>query len=187
MFYKIVLITLFVITLLTSCNRENSQDNQLRAPKDLHVASNDSNYLIIHPLDTRELQSLLNNHRGKILVVNVWATWCLPCKEEFSDLIRLADFYRNTDVSLIGLSVDYPDETESRIKPFLIEQSVNFSNYVQNFRKQDDLINLLNRNWRGAVPATFIYDKAGKQQAFLLGKHSFAEFKEKIELLRQDG
>ena len=90
-------------------------------------------------------------------------------------------------MSLIGLSVDYPDETESRIKPFLIEQSVNFSNYVQNFRKQDDLINLLNRNWKGAVPATFIYDKAGKQQAFLLGKHSFTEFKEKIELFRQDG
>ncbi len=50
-----------------------------------------------------------------------------------------------------------------------------------------DLINLFNSQWRGAVPATFIYDKQGKQQTFLLGKHTFDEFNAKIESVRLSG
>ena len=100
------------------------------------------------------------------------------------NLVKLADAYRNTDVAIIGLSVDYPDEIEIKVKPFLRARNVVFPNYVQNFKRAEDLINLLNSQWRGAVPAT---DKQGKQQTFLLGKHTFDEFKAKIESVRLSG
>ena len=121
------------------------------------------------------------------MFINTWATWCVPCKEEFPDLVQLADDYRDTDVVIIGISVDYPDEVETKIIPFLQKQNVNFPNYVQNFKKPEDLINLLNPDWRGAVPATFIYDKNGNQKVYMLGKHSFDEFKQKIESIRREG
>jgi thiol-disulfide isomerase/thioredoxin len=135
-------------------------------------------------LDKEVFESLLEKNKGKVLFINTWATWCVPCKEEFPDLVRLQDHYKNSDVVFIGISVDLEDHIESMVKPFLQSQNVNFQNYVQNFKDPADLINLLNENWRGAVPATFIYDKEGIQQSFLLGMHSFEVFQQNIESIR---
>ena len=136
--------------------------------------------------DLAKWQEIKKRYQGKILFINTWATWCLPCKEEFPDLVKLAKNYQNSDVVIIGISVDYPDELESKVIPFLRSQSVNFPNYVQNFKKPETLINLFNDKWRGAVPATFIYDENGVQKAFLLGKQSYDEFKNAIEDIRSD-
>ena len=65
-------------------------------------------------------------------------------------------------MEIVGISADYPDEIETRIKPFLAKSKSNFRVFVQNFSKQEDLINRLNKNWGGAIPATFIYDASGK-------------------------
>jgi len=142
--------------------------------------------LNVELFDLTTWQDIRTRYQGKILFINTWATWCLPCKEEFPDLVKLAKNYQNSDVVIIGVSVDYPDELESKVIPFLRSQSVNFSNYVQNFKKPETLINLFNDQWRGAVPATFIYDKNGIQKAFLLGKQTYNDFKDAIENIRSD-
>lgn len=137
-------------------------------------------------LGEEELDQVLASHKGKVLLVNVWATWCKPCKEEFPDLVKLAAHYKdNDDVAIITISADYPDEIESRIVPFLEKVGAfNLPVYVQDFKKQADFINRLNPKWRGALPATFIYDKDGKQQVFMLGKEDFDTFKKQIEKFR---
>jgi len=144
----------------------------------------ESSAINVDPIDQPKLQDLIQNRDGKILLLNVWATWCVPCREEFPDLIQLSESYKDNDVEIVGISVDYPDEVESKIIPFLKSQNINFKIYVQNFSEDSGLINYLNPDWNGAIPATFVYDKSGKQRAFLLGKRNFIEFKDELEKIR---
>lgn len=133
-------------------------------------------------IDKSELEKIIKQREGKPLFVNLWATWCVPCREEFPSLIKLSEKYSGR-IDLIAISVDYPDEIESKIIPFLSNFNVNFPVYVNGFERQEDMINYLNESWFGSLPATFIYDDAGKQQFFLNGKEEFEFFAEKIETL----
>lgn len=132
-------------------------------------------------LGEEQLRNLIEKRDGRILFINVWASWCIPCREEFPDLVRLSEKYKDKNIDMVAISADYPDEIESKIIPFLESQQVNFPVYVQNFDKQEDFINFLNVDWSGALPATFVYNAAGEQKQFLLGKQSYNKFTTVLE------
>ena len=182
--YAVLLLPLFF---LVRCQSGPGENDTIRISEAQKETMADSEYAQSVPLLDKEVfVKLLEANSGRILVINVWATWCMPCKEEFPDLVQLASEYSESQVTVVGISVDYPDEVESKIKPFLAQQGVNFTNYVQNFKRQEDLIDLLNPEWQGAVPATFIYDTDGAQREFLLGKRTLEEFTPVIEKLRRN-
>ena len=116
-----------------------------------------------------DLNDIIKNREGRVLLINIWATWCIPCKEEFPDLINISDKY-NEEVELIGISIDYPDEVETRIIPFLNKLNPNFANYVSVESDAEKFVNNLNSNWSGAIPTTFFYDVE-----FHVGRMSFEE------------
>jgi thiol-disulfide isomerase/thioredoxin len=178
-----ILFFIFILSIF-ACSKDDGKTSQVETKQESKPTASELAAIDVSLLDADGFQALINQHRGKLLFINTWATWCVPCKEEFPDLVRLQEYYDDSDVVLVGISVDFPDEIESKVKPFLYSQKVKFPNYVQNFKQQEDLINLLNEKWRGAVPATFIYDREGNQQKFLLGKHSFDDFKFEIENVR---
>ncbi|GMU87489.1 MAG: hypothetical protein AMXMBFR48_27300 [Ignavibacteriales bacterium] len=130
----------------------------------------------------KELQKLIKERKGKILVLNVWATWCIPCKEEMPDLNKLAK--KHKEIEVVGLSIDYDDEIETKIKPFLKKQPVFFKVLVNTERSDEKLINFLSPDWGGAIPATFIYDAKGKLKAILEGKKSYEEFEAELKKLK---
>jgi thiol-disulfide isomerase/thioredoxin len=121
-----------------------------------------------------ELNDIIKSREGKVLLINIWATWCVPCKEEFPDLIKFSEKY-GEQIELIGISIDFPDEIESKIIPFLNELQPNFTNYVNVENDAEKFINNLNSEWSGAIPATFFYDLEGKQFLFYEGIMSFEE------------
>ncbi len=167
------------ILLISACGKEESysdHDQQTSAQPQRQSAE-----VVIERLDDAGLRKLITQRQAKWLLLNVWATWCLPCREEFPDLVRLAESYRNSNVEFIGLSVDYPDEIETKIIPFLRSIRVNFKIYVQDFKDPSDLIRLLNPNWNGALPATFIFDAQGNFQQMLLGAQSYESVKDAID------
>lgn len=132
-------------------------------------------------LDSVALTNLISENKGNVFVVNVWATWCVPCVEEMPALVKFTDSYESENVKVIGISIDYPEEIQSKILPFIKKHKINFPIYVNDFKNDEALINFLNKEWSGAIPATFIYDKTGIQKEFLLGKHSFEDFKSAVE------
>ncbi|MBN2364548.1 MAG: TlpA family protein disulfide reductase [Calditrichaeota bacterium] len=134
-------------------------------------------------LDSLALEKMIQQRSGKALLVNVWATWCVPCREEFPELVELARKFQNKDVEIVGISADFPDEIEKKVVPFLKEQKVNFPNYVQNFSRQEKFINMMNQEWSGALPATFIYDDTGRQRFFVVGKQTLEEFIKALDQL----
>ncbi len=143
----------------------------------------EENKIYIDKIDKTKLQKLVKERKGKILFLNIWATWCTPCREEFPSIIKLSSEFK--DVEFIGITVDFPDEIETKIKPFLKKYNVTFQNYVNVFNSDEELINTLNEKWNGALPATFIFDKKGKQIFFLEEKKSYEEFKNYIEKARR--
>ena len=126
-----------------------------------------------------ELSEIITNRNGRGLLINIWATWCLPCKEEIPDLIRLSDQFKDK-IDVVGLSIDYPDELESKIYPFLNQFKINFTIYVNGEKDAEEFINFLNPKWSGALPASFFYDSEGNQIDFMFGKKAFKEFEEVV-------
>jgi thiol-disulfide isomerase/thioredoxin len=134
----------------------------------------------VETIDKLKLEKLIKERNGKVLLLNLWATWCVPCREEFPDLVRLSSNYKNKNVEVVGISIDYPEEINSKIIPFLKKQNVNFINFVNGFEKDEHLIDMIDPKWNGALPATVIYDEKGKKKVFLEGKKSYSEFQKTI-------
>jgi len=131
-------------------------------------------------INVSDLEKIINQSGHRALLINVWATWCLPCREEFPDLVKLAQDY-DKNIRVIGISVDDSDDLDSKVIPFLKNQNAEFENYLLKVVDPEDFINLLNKDWSGAVPATFIYDNTGKQKESLIGKQSYELFEKAIK------
>ncbi|HAL56205.1 MAG TPA: hypothetical protein DCP63_06970 [Bacteroidetes bacterium] len=135
----------------------------------------------VEEIDQIKLDSLIQRRKGKVLLLNVWATWCAPCVEEFPDLVRLDRAYESDHVEVVGISVDFPDEIESKIVPFLKKQNVSFKVFVVSFDNRDKFINSLDEKWSGAIPATFVYDEKGNRSFSLIGQATYGRFQQEIE------
>lgn len=142
-------------------------------------AQNKAKDISVEKIDKAKLTKIIKERKGKPLFLNLWATWCVPCREEFPSIVKLVDEYK--DVEFIGVTVDFPEEVDSKIIPFLKSNKANFVSFVNGFEGDEELINLLDKNWNGALPATFIFDKNGKRLVTLEGKKSYEEFKKEIE------
>lgn len=160
------------------------KEPQNPAPSDVSVDTPRKQVGSVDPVDQDGLKKLVKERNGKILFLNIWATWCAPCVEEFPDLIKLAQSYPGSEVEVVGISADYPDEVESKILPFIREKNVPFRIYVAKFDHQEDFINSVNSSWSGALPATLVYDAQGKQRYFSVGAGTFEKFKGVIDSVR---
>lgn len=135
-------------------------------------------------LNEEKFGRLTRSRKGKALLLNVWATWCVPCVEEFPDLVRLHNESVGSSVEVVVLSIDEPEDVQGKVIPFLKQQHATMKAYVKGFRKDNALIDALNKNWNGAVPATFFYDASGKQHSFLVGKQSLERFRKELASIR---
>ncbi len=142
--------------------------------------SQSSKKIKVEDIDKAKLQSLIKNRKGKVLFLNLWASWCAPCKKEFPDLVKLADKYKNSKVEIVGLSVDDRDDLNTEVIPFLQKNNVNFKIYLQNFKNIEELIEFFPQ-WQGAIPLTVIYDTKGNQKKFIIGMRDFAFFDNAIQ------
>lgn len=115
---------------------------------------------------------------ARVVLVNVWATWCIPCREEMPDLLRLRRAYADRGLRLVLVSGDFASDRE-QATAFLGEQGVDFPTYL---KKGTDMefIDAFDPRWSGALPATFIYDDTGRLRHTIYGKGSYAQFEEKV-------
>jgi thiol-disulfide isomerase/thioredoxin len=135
----------------------------------------------VKPLkSTQELDELRNALKGKVVLINFWATWCKPCVKEFPELVKLYNNYKDKDFRLVFISADVPEEIESKVVPFLKSQNVDFVSYYNNFDKPEEFINYIDKNWEGAIPSTYIYDKEGNMTSSILGIKNYEFFEKEI-------
>lgn len=155
--------------LLASCGRTN----RVRV-EDVQVT----------PVTAADVQRLVHDSGAKAVLVNMWATWCGPCREEFPGLVRVAHKYESQGLKVLLVSAD--DNTDmASVKKFLAEEGVDFPAYIK-AEKDQPFIDGLGRQWSGALPATFLYDSSGKLHDFWEGGVTFNVFEQKVvEVLRK--
>jgi thiol-disulfide isomerase/thioredoxin len=119
-----------------------------------------------------------------VVVVNYWATWCEPCREEFPDLIEFQRRYHDRGVAFLSISLDSPKERDNQVKKFLTEQQPVFPVFIKNGTDDPDtFINAIDSEWTGALPATFVYDRRGRRAHSLFGPQTLADIAAHVEPL----
>lgn len=119
----------------------------------------------------------LGNYRGKIIVLNFWATWCGPCNEEMPMLVREEEKYASRGVSVIGVSLDKPEDI-NKVRAFISKYHVTFPVWVGG--SADDL-----DRWKlgPAIPATAFIDASGNIAGRVEGEMKKDSFEHRIEWL----
>lgn len=109
----------------------------------------------------------------KVVLVNYWATWCGPCREEFPYILRLKEMY-GEEFELIFVSADF-EEARSEAVTFLKEQGVDFTTFFK-IGSDHEFINTVSDTWSGALPYTVIYDINGEISSEWEDKADFSTF-----------
>lgn len=117
------------------------------------------------------------------LLVNFWATWCDPCREEFPDLVQLDKQYRPQGLDFTAVSLDDLAEIKTSVPKFLREMRVTTPTYLLNVSDPEVAMNKVDPEWSGALPATFLYDAQGKLVYKRLGRIKVPELIAAIEKL----
>lgn len=95
------------------------------------------------------------------LLVNFWATWCDPCREEFPDLVRIDSDYRRKGLDFVAISLDDVADIKTTVPKFLHEQRAAMPVFILDVPDPGTIIQLVDPTWQGDLPATFLYDRNG--------------------------
>jgi thiol-disulfide isomerase/thioredoxin len=132
----------------------------------------------ILPVDGPALARVIAEPGAKATLVNVWASWCQPCREEFPDLVALEREWRDRGFRLVFVSADFSEDVPNA-KSFLAEQGVSARTYL---KTGDDMqfIDTLDERWSGALPGSFLYDSSGRLVRYWEGKASADSLRARI-------
>jgi len=122
-------------------------------------------------LATVSAEQLIAKVRGlgaKAVMVNAWATWCGSCEHELPMLQKIADDFAAKGVSLLLVSVDEPND-RAQAKEFLAAHAIHLPSYLA-ARPLGPFKAGMNPRWPGMLPASFLFDGAGKLRYFWPGE-----------------
>jgi len=128
--------------------------------------------------DAQLKQLLIPN--GKPLLVNFWATWCGPCREEFPDLVKIDNEYRGR-IDFVTISLDFPEELDIAVPKFLSEMKAEMPTYLLVSPDENTIISSIAKDWNGALPSTILYNEKGEITYLRQGKVNPETLKGEIE------
>ncbi len=129
-----------------------------------------------------ELEHIFNYQNDTTYVINFWATWCKPCVAELPYFDDLYKEYEQDKLKIILVSLDFPKQIETKLKPFIKNNKV----LPEVKMLKDSDINRwgskVSEEWDGAIPITLIYNK--DKRLFVSGElHDYADLKDKVSPL----
>ena len=134
-------------------------------------------------LDAAGLRAAIAREKGHVVLVNFWATWCVPCREEFPDLSRLHQRNQAAGLRVFGISTDFAKQTAA-VEKFLAARRPAFPNYRRKTGGDDqDFIEAVDPKWGGELPFSVLYDRSGKKVKTFSGKLPIAAAEREIRKL----
>jgi thiol-disulfide isomerase/thioredoxin len=169
-----LLLFLFFTSLLACTDSTAQQKQTNKAPSSVKVLPD------LPPIYTNfdDLAPIFQQKTDTTYLINFWATWCAPCVKELPYIEALNKKYAAKKVKVTLVSLDFENQLETKLKPFLKEKKLNSEVVVLLDPDANTWVNEVNPDWSGAIPATMIYK--GNEKAFY--ERSF-ESLEEIETL----
>ncbi len=127
-----------------------------------------------------QLRTALDEHKGKVVLVNFWATWCRPCLKELPDLLALETKYQDRGFVLLPVSLDEPADRETVVRPFLTKWFPQLRTLMRLSHDMDSMVSVIDPAWNEVLPTSYVLDRDGKVQARLQGGKDAAVFEAAI-------
>jgi thiol-disulfide isomerase/thioredoxin len=140
--------------------------------------------VVVREIDATSLAAILKRESAaRPLLVNFWATWCDPCREEFPELVKLDQQFRPKGLDMIAVSLDDFADIKTAVPKFLRQMRATMPAYLLNVPDPDPIIKSVDPRWSGALPATFLYDAEGNVVYKHFGRIKPLELRAEIEKL----
>ena len=136
---------------------------------------------VVSPIDTDALKGLLTKERQGPLLVNFWATFCDPCRDEFPDLVKIDRDFRPRALEFVTVSLDDMENIKTSVPKFLDSMKAKMPAYLLDASDPEPAINLVDTNWRGDLPATYLYNEKGEVVYKHIGRVNPVELREALE------
>lgn len=117
----------------------------------------------------------LSDHTGKVIIMNIWATWCPPCHDETPDFVELYNQYKEDGLLILGVSID--EQGRSVVEPFMEKYEVNYPMIIDDGTVMDKYGPTM------GMPTSYILDKEGNLRYFAVGALTNRELEPKIQRL----
>jgi thiol-disulfide isomerase/thioredoxin len=143
--------------------------------------------IVVEPINTDALKTLLTQQRQRPLLVNFWATFCDPCRDEFPDLVKIDKAYRPQSLEFVTVSLDDVSDIKTSVPEFLGSMKATMPAYLLDVSDPEDAINAVDPKWRGDLPATYLYNEKGEIVYKHIGRVDAAELRAEIQKLVKKG
>jgi len=128
----------------------------------------------LHDLDGRPLE--LSTYRGKVVLLDFWATWCVPCKDEIPHFVKFQDAYRDQGLQVIGVSMD---DSPKPVQQFYRDFKMNYPVAMGSTALADSYGGIL------GLPVTFLIGRDGRIAAKYVGATDMSAFESKLQSVLQ--
>jgi thiol-disulfide isomerase/thioredoxin len=136
----------------------------------------------LKPVDEAGYPKMVAAAKGKVLLVNFWATYCVPCRKEMPQLVALAAKYKAKGYEFITVSADEPEQLKDAAA-FLDKMKVAAPTYIKKAKDDDKFSGAIDPKWSGALPASFLYDRSGRKVRSFFGEVKPSELEAAIQKL----
>lgn len=156
------IVALFLVIVLACKSDHKSNDNvESIANIAIEVVNSENEALEIY--DFNGFEHFLNRKDDKVHVVNFWATWCAPCIKEMPYFEKLNANYKDKNVEVLLVSLDFPFQYEKKLKPFIKERNLQSRVVALDDPDMNTWMPKVDEAWTGAIPITIIYNKDKRQ------------------------
>ncbi|MEM1118880.1 MAG: TlpA disulfide reductase family protein [Bacteroidota bacterium] len=163
--YKFIILAFGIMSLTMACSLEEKATESTEKA----VAATVSTIKTIEGLppiyeNYEELATIFEQQNDTTYVINFWSTWCAPCVKELPYFEALNQKYAADKVKVILVSLDFPKQLETKLKPFLAKNKLQSELLVLVDPDANSWVDKVNPDWSGAIPATVVYK--GEKDAF---------------------
>ena len=152
------------ILIMVSCEKNKKTAEVFKEPTEEVVEKEIiADQIELEIYDYAGFEKFLNKKDDKVYVINFWATWCAPCVKELPYFENLNEEYKNKNVEVILVSLDFPHLYDKKLKPFIKEKKISSRVIVLDDVDMNTWIPKVDESWSGSIPATIIYKNDIKQ------------------------